>query len=561
MYMYDDRMKEMRSGTHFMAAVMLVVCLFSCTRQEKSIYSPSLLALEDSLNAVPGSSMKPLSDVDTASLGKADKAFYYYLLAKNGRLSPDAESLLLEKSNAALSHFAAQKDSVRLCRFYFYLGEIYFDRYAFLRANASYVQAEKFAGEDVRMMFAIKIGEAYIYRFKMMHDVEEECLEHAFDIAVHLNDSTLMAEALHELAELRIVEKQYAAAGDRLRRALSLLPQRNAAARAEYNKDLARVCLAMNKPDSALLYADVALRQEHSDEFERTCNLVRGNIYLKMHRLKEAEQLFLKDVEQLSLREKQDVYYKMFLLKQEENDFPSACEYAGKSIACRDSLEANNKAGYISNLNAFQEHERQRQRIASMNLELSRHELSYYRLAILLSFILLLGTLIVFRIKQGKKKVEVSLKEKELDMVRLQNCQWKTEVKYLQEKHDRETVEIELLNQSVEYYKRLNALTVPILMKSQNSQGAMHLKKEEWDIILQNTDACFNDFTLRLKKAYPQLTSEEVRFACLLKMEFSLTLLSEVYHIAKGSISRKKMRLKEKMQIEDMTLDDFIKHF
>lgn len=32
-------------------------------------------------------------------------------------------------------------------------------------------------------------------------------------------------------------------------------------------------------------------------------------------------------------------------------------------------------------------------------------------------------------------------------------------------------------------------------------------------------------------------------------------------YIAKGSISRKKMRLKEKMQIENMTLDDFIKQF
>lgn len=115
-----------------------------------------------------------------------------------------------------------------------------------------------------------------------------------------------------------------------------------------------------------------------------------------------------------------------------------------------------------------------------------------------------------------------------------------TEIKYLKEKHDREAIEIELLNQSVEYYKRLNALTVPILMKSRNSQGAMHLKKEEWDIIMQNTDACFNDFTLRLKNTYPQLTLEEVRFACLLKMELSLSLLSEVYHIAKGSISRKK---------------------
>ena len=36
---------------------------------------------------------------------------------------------------------------------------------------------------------------------------------------------------------------------------------------------------------------------------------------------------------------------------------------------------------------------------------------------------------------------------------------------------------------------------------------------------------------------------------------------SEVYHIAKGSISRKKMRLKEKMHIEDTTLDDFIRQF
>lgn len=174
---------------------------------------------------------------------------------------------------------------------------------------------------------------------------------------------------------------------------------------------------------------------------------------------------------------------------------------------------------------------------------------------------LFLGAFIVFRIKQAKKKVEVSLKEKELDMVQLQNSLRETEIKYLKEKHDREAIEIELLNQSVEYYKRLNSLTVPILMKSRNSQGAMHLKKEEWDIIMQNTDACFNDFTLRLKNTYPQLTLEEVRFACLLKMELSLSLLSEVYHIAKGSISRKKMRLKEKMQIENTTLDDFIKQF
>lgn len=294
----------------------------------------------------------------------------------------------------------------------------------------------------------------------------------------------------------------------------------------------------MNKLDSALLYTNVALQNGYLDE--PACNILKGNIYLKMHRLEYAEQLFMKYIGKLPLNERHDIYYKMSLLKKEQGDFQSACKYAEKSIRTRDSLEANNKAGYISNLNAFQEHERQQKRIAQMNAELSEQELSYYRLAILLSFILLLGITGFFHINQKKKK---------------------TEVKYLKEKRDREAIEIESLNQSVEYYRRLNALTVPILMKSQNSQGAMHLKKEEWDIIVQNTDACFNDFTMRLKNAYPELTVEEIRFACLLKMEFSLSLLSEIYHIAKGSISRKKMRLKEKMKIENMTLDDFIKQF
>lgn len=529
--------QEMRLKIFFIATI-IVTALFSCSRQGHKAYSPSLLALEDSLDANPQEALNQILDIDTSSLSKHDNILYHFLLIKSKQLIPSAPDVLASNPDLVISYFKENKDSVRLCQTYFYLGRIYFNRYAFLRANASYNQAEKYAGQNIRMLFAIKIGEAHIYRFKMMHNMEETCLERALYIANGLNDSALMAEALHEFAELRISEKKYVLAGSNLRKALSLVSQNNSPARAEYNKDLGRVYLAMNKPDSALLYTNVALQNGYLDE--PACNILKGNIYLKMHRLEDAEQLFMKYIGKLPLNERHDIYYKMSLLKKEQGDFQSACKYAEKSIRTRDSLEANNKAGYISNLNAFQEHERQQKRIAQMNAELSEQELSYYRLAILLSFILLLGITGFFHTNQKKKK---------------------TEVKYLKEKRDREAIEIESLNQSVEYYRRLNALTVPILMKSQNSQGAMHLKKEEWDIIVQNTDACFNDFTMRLKNAYPELTVEEIRFACLLKMEFSLSLLSEIYHIAKGSISRKKMRLKEKMKIENMTLDDFIKQF
>ncbi len=139
--------------------------------------------------------------------------------------------------------------------------------------------------------------------------------------------------------------------------------------------------------------------------------------------------------------------------------------------------------------------------------------------------------------------------------------QREAEYKLLKEQEERKKVELQQLRLTVEYCKRLNAMTVPILLKSQNSQGAMHLNQEEWDIIMKNTDACFSQFTQRLKEYCPLLTDEEVQFCCLIKMELSLSLLSEIYHIAKGSISRRKMRLKEKMGIENSSFDEFIQNF
>lgn len=57
----------------------------------------------------------------------------------------------------------------------------------------------------------------------------------------------------------------------------------------------------------------------------------------------------------------------------------------------------------------------------------------------------------------------------------------------------------------------------------------MHLKEEEWEIIHKNANACFNEFTSRIKSAYPQLIEEDVQLCCLIKMELSISLLSEIY--------------------------------
>ena len=44
-------------------------------------------------------------------------------------------------------------------------------------------------------------------------------------------------------------------------------------------------------------------------------------------------------------------------------------------------------------------------------------------------------------------------------------------------------------------------------------------------------------------------------------MELPLAVLADIYHIAKGSISRRKMRLKEKLGVADGSFDEFIAGF
>ena len=55
-----------------------------------------------------------------------------------------------------------------------------------------------------------------------------------------------------------------------------------------------------------------------------------------MKQLLAIDTTSLEGVDRLSLKEKQEVYHKMSLLKKEENDFRAACEYADAytSLAC-----------------------------------------------------------------------------------------------------------------------------------------------------------------------------------------------------------------------------------
>lgn len=266
-------------------------------------------------------------------------------------------------------------------------------------------------------------------------------------------------------------------------------------------------------------------------------------------------------MESRNLLTKVTTFYDLALLNEQRGDKNQVLKYLKSHIRYRDSLDLSRKEGFIDHLQNIQAYKRQKKNAQDIEQKLVHDKVVFYRILTAAFIIILIFLFQFYRVQKRKRMLELNIKIEEEKSVRAMLMQRETENKLFKEQEEREKNEIERLNLTVEYYKRLNAMTVPVLLKSQNKQGAMHLKEEEWKIIMENTDACFNGFTSRIKSQYPQLTEEDIQFCCLIKMELSISLLSEIYHIAKTSISRKKIRLKEKMGIESGTIDEFIHDF
>lgn len=99
---------------------------------------------------------------------------------------------------------------------------------------------------------------------------------------------------------------------------------------------------------------------------------------------------------------------------------------------------------------------------------------------------------------------------------------------------------------------------------SENPNRRISLSEEEWEDIRQTVDRSYDNFSVRLREAFPGLGMKDVYFCCLIKINVSIKDLSDIYCISRTSISRKKQRMrKDKLGLAENneTLDDFLRRF
>ena len=394
-----------------------------------------------------------------------------------------------------------------------------------------------------------------LYHFYRIYDREEQLLEQACQLAIQHKDSKLITRLCLLKSNLMKEQKLYQEALSYLHDAQKYAETSDTTQIAQIYSESGIVHLLLLQTDSAYHYLNLAAQTDKQNPLYR---LQSAGLDAYIHQKEHAIDYFWKVIEMLPLDKRILAYRYAAEEMKKQGKMNESRKFLEEHIRLRDSTYYGRKEELLERMQNLREYKKQQERILQVEKNLSDKEVLLHRVVAFFAIIILASFLFYYRIKQNKNKLKIQLLRTEQERNQSDLKRKEAEIQYLKEKEEKETIALARLNQRLEYFKQLNEITIPILMQNRNKAGALHLQENDWTIIRNNTNACFDHFTERLKELYPQLTEEEINFCCLVKMELPLSVLAEIYHIAKGSISRKKMRLKEKIGIENMSFDEFI---
>lgn len=472
---------------------------------------------------------------------------------------PDNDSLL----TLPIRFFTQHGPDSLLAQAYYLQGEILRRHYFMLRASDAYMKALELCPDTNQLRFRILLAQAKTCRIEKIASEAAYHLDQAGRLLPALRHQGCRTDFLHEKAMLCLLRQDTNAATRYFKAVTDASAPHSSVTRqtADCLLHLAHIHLQQNHPDSALLFAQEARQRSTDKTIRREAAVTKGMAYAQANQPDSAFACINPHLYAVNMNLRADAYRTLYTMFLRLRHPAPAQAYLLRYIAVRDSLRDDITELVTERLHALHEYKLQRERTIAAKRNEARNKLQFYRLLACTIGLLTLLLMLLYRSRLKKLRLAQQLRNQQFQTMEESLRRKEAEISLAQQEEELQRQQIRQLQQNLDYYKQLNRITLPVLMRRQNSQGALHLTDDDWDIIIQNADACFNHFSQRLRHYCPQLTDDDVRFCCLVKMNLPLAQLAEIYHIAKGSISRRKMRLKEKMNIAGCSFDEFLADF
>lgn len=598
-------MITMSSFKHAGLIISIITSLISCTHNKNytTTFQPELAKAEAIMYRYPDSALHILQGIQPDNPSNNEQYATWALLMTQAQYKNQIEqsdSLI----NIAYSYFINQDNAQRKALALYYKGILCHESHHAEDALSFYLEAtteiEKTNDYQLGFLINSEIGLMYLYR--KLNDYAMEYFEKAHHNAELSNNQTYIAFSFIYIARAFSQKKQYNKAIEYYEKAIKIGQVNNyPTILASAMNETSFLFLKTGENKKALQYAKDCIKIKKTDQ--RIFSLGDTYRYLKMY---DSAYFYLNQASlSPNIHTARSAYQALFYISQEEKDYKKAVEYSNKLWFYQDSIGKTdrNKA-----LIEMQEKYDQQKIINENNLSQIKKDRIIRNVLIaliILSFIIAI-TNYLYQRKIVSQKQEILEKEEKIryftmkihenetlinrNKMRIEELtiqmegsqeikeQWKEQNKIRQEiQQQNEMLKLEnnkLQNHISNYAQSLKEKSKELEVMEHLSEENQYLHKREaflcnqlinqtelfnklkttkyiddqlWQEIKEKIDLLFDNYTKRLYHQIPSLTDGDIQICCLIKLRFSNGDIANMLAISPTSVSKRKLRLKERI--------------
>lgn len=598
-------MITMSSFKHAGLIISIITSLISCTHNKNytTTFQPELAKAEAIMYRYPDSALHILQGIQPDNPSDNEQYATWALLMTQAQYKNQIEqsdSLI----NIAYSYFINQDNAQRKALALYYKGILCHESHHAEDALSFYLEAtteiEKTNDYQLGFLINSEIGLMYLYR--KLNDYAMEYFEKAHHNAELSNNQTYIAFSFIYIARAFSQKKQYNKAIEYYEKAIKIGQVNNyPTILASAMNETSFLFLKTGENKKALQYAKDCIKIKKTDQ--RIFSLGDTYRYLKMY---DSAYFYLNQAcLSPNIHTARSAYQALFYISQEEKDYKKAVEYSNKLWFYQDSIGKTdrNKA-----LIEMQEKYDQQKIINENNLSQIKKDRIIRNVLIaliILSFIIAI-TNYLYQRKIVSQKQEILEKEEKIryftmkihenetlinrNKMRIEELtiqmegsqeikeQWKEQNKIRQEiQQQNEMLKLEnnkLQNHISNYAQSLKEKSKELEAMEHLSEENQYLHKREaflcnqlinqtelfnklkttkyiddqlWQKIKEKIDLLFDNYTKRLYHQIPSLTDGDIQICCLIKLRFSNGDIANMLAISPTSVSKRKLRLKERI--------------
>lgn len=585
--------------------ISIIISLISCTHNKNypTAFQPELAKAEAMMYRYPDSALHILQGIQPDIPSENEQYATWALLMTQAQYKNQIEqsdSLI----NIAYSYFTKHDNAQRKALALYYKGILRHESHHAEDALSFYLEAatEIEKTNDYQLGFLINSEVGLMYLYRKLNDYAMEYFEKAHHNAELSDNQTYIAFSFIYIARAFSQKKQYNKAIEYYEKAIKIGQVNNyPTILASAMNETSFLFLKTGENKKALQYAKDCIKIKKTDQ--RIFSLGDTYRYLKMY---DSAYFYLNQAcLSPNIHTARSAYQALYYISQEEKDYKKAVEYSNKLWFYQDSIGKTdrNKA-----LIEMQEKYDQQKIINENNLSQIKKDRIIRNVLIaliILSFIIAI-TNYLYQRKIVSQKQEISEKEEKIryftmkihenetlinrNKMRIEELtiqmegsleikeQWKEQNKIRQEiQQQNETLKLEnnnLQNHISNYAQSLKEKSKELEAMEHLSKENQYLHKREaflcnqlikqtelfnklkttkyidnklWQEIKEKIDLLFDNYTKRLCHQIPSLTNGDIQICCLIKLRFSNGDIANMLAISPTSVSKRKLRLKERI--------------